>query len=165
MNNFVQMLLRNYGDSDGEDIIQDVMLSISRSLDITLSAQQLAAYVYKSLRNKVVDTFRKKRLNKVSLDSLSNNHEENKRNPGSYIKDERSDIHNRMVSDYLIDSLYAALGKCSTGEKEIIISSEICGQSVTEMARTKGVPEGTLRARKSRAMKKLYKILNQGGHL
>ena len=58
---YVRRLIDDAADRDAEDIVQDVMLSIFDKADVTIPIENLAAYVYRSLRNKVIDVFRKKK--------------------------------------------------------------------------------------------------------
>ena len=52
--NYVRRWVQDAAERDGEDIVQDVMLNIFDSTDITAPVENLAAYVYRSLYNRAV---------------------------------------------------------------------------------------------------------------
>ena len=66
--NYARRWVQDTAERDGEDIVQDVMLNIFDSTDITAPVENLTAYVYRSLYNRVVDMLRKSRRT-VSLDA------------------------------------------------------------------------------------------------
>ena len=70
---YVRSRIDDAADRDAEDIVQDVMLNIFDKADISIPIENLAAYIYQSLRNRIVDLFRKRKevyfLEKVVQDS------------------------------------------------------------------------------------------------
>src|SRR4030065_391354 len=58
---YVRGLIGDAADRDGEDVVQDVLEGILRQLDVNRSIEDLEAYVYRALRNRVIDLFRKRR--------------------------------------------------------------------------------------------------------
>ncbi|HEB29357.1 MAG TPA: hypothetical protein ENI15_00565 [Spirochaetes bacterium] len=59
--NYVSRWVQDTAERDGEDIVQDVMLNIFDSTDITAPVENPASYVYRSLYNRAVDMLRKPR--------------------------------------------------------------------------------------------------------
>ena len=59
--NYARRKIDDMADRDAEDIVQDVFVSLFEKADVTLPIENLAAYVYQSLRNRLVDIFRKKK--------------------------------------------------------------------------------------------------------
>ena len=64
---YVRRLIDDTAERDGEDIVQDVALSLFNRADVLMPIEALSAYVYQSLRNRVIDYLRRRR-NIVSLD-------------------------------------------------------------------------------------------------
>jgi len=62
--NLVSYVRKNWraaNEADAEDIVQDVALNLFTKVDFNTPIENLFAYVYRSLRNKIVDLTRKKR--------------------------------------------------------------------------------------------------------
>lgn len=51
MTRYVRRLIEDTGDRDGEDIVQDVALSLFQRADVLMPIEALSAYVYQSLRD------------------------------------------------------------------------------------------------------------------
>jgi RNA polymerase sigma-70 factor (ECF subfamily) len=73
---YVHRLIDDTAERDAEDIVQDVILNILDGIDVGRPIENLFAYVYQSLRNRVVDLFRKRKdtlsLSEVVLSSPDN---------------------------------------------------------------------------------------------
>ena len=67
---FVRRRIDDAADRDAEDIVQDVMLKIFDSADVSLPFENLAAYVYRSLRNRVIDLLRTRKTTESLSDVL-----------------------------------------------------------------------------------------------
>ena len=61
---YVRGLVRDAADRDGEDVVQDVMLRLLEAPDPSRPIEDLAAYVYRALRNRVIDVIRGRRPEK-----------------------------------------------------------------------------------------------------
>ena len=55
--NYVHRLIKDTSEMDAEDIVQDVMLNLFDTADITAPIENLSAYVYRSIYNRVVDRY------------------------------------------------------------------------------------------------------------
>ena len=66
---FVRSWIEDAAERDGEDIVQDVALNIFDRADVSVPIDNLSAYVYQALRNRVIDLQRKKKQKAISLDS------------------------------------------------------------------------------------------------
>ena len=58
---YVRRLIDDAAERDGEDIVEDVIVNLFDKADITSPIDNLTAYVYRSLRNRIIDYLRKKR--------------------------------------------------------------------------------------------------------
>lgn len=141
---YVRTLIEDSGDRDAEDIVQDVMLSIFDKADVTIPIENLAAYVYRSLRNKVIDIFRKKH-EVVSLDEV--------------ICQAGFDPARQVERKELIEHIFSAMDSLSPVQRSILIATEFEGKSYRELSEEWKVPVGTLLARKSRALNKIKQEL------
>ena len=141
---YVRRLIDDAGDRDAEDIVQDVMLSIFDKADVTIPIENLAAYVYRSLRNKVIDIFRKRE----EILSLSD-----------VIGDARSDTERVVERKELMDFVFRAVDSLPPAQRGILIATEFEGRSFRELSEEWEVPIGTLLARKSRALQQIREKL------
>jgi RNA polymerase sigma factor (sigma-70 family) len=141
---YVRRLIDDAADRDAEDIVQDVMLSIFDKADVTIPIENLAAYVYRSLRNKVIDIFRKKD-NILSLSEV--------------ISDYRYDTEQAVERKELMEFVFRAVDSLPDEQREVLIATELEGWSFRELSDRWEIPIGTLLARKSRALQHIRKQL------
>ena len=155
--NYVRKRLDDSADQSAEDIVQDVMLNIYAKADITEPIENLSAYIYQSLRNKIIDGFRKKR-NDVSLDQTMDPKKQ------LYLKDilhdKRYEVVPELEKKEMMNKLYQAIDKLKPKERALIIATEFDDCSFRDLAEEWDEPIGTLLARKSRALEKIKKLMN-----
>lgn len=158
---YVRGLIEDAAERDGEDIVQDVFLNIFNLADITIPIENLSAYVYQSLRNRVVDFLRKRRTDTVSLDAEVS--EEKGLSLAGIIRDARSDTARKINKEEIRQRIFEAIESLSTDQKAVFIETEFNGRPFKELAKEWSVPLGTLLARKSRALKKIRIVLADSG--
>ena len=56
---YVRAWISDAADRDAEDVVQDVIERLFEKADVTEPVADLSAYLYRSLRNKVIDLYRK----------------------------------------------------------------------------------------------------------
>jgi RNA polymerase sigma factor (sigma-70 family) len=137
---YVRRMIDDAADRDAEDIVQDVMLSIFDKADVTMPIENLAAYVYRSLRNKVIDIFRRKE-DPLSLSDV--------------IRDTETDIERDAERKELMDFVFQAIDSLPEEQRAVLIATDLEGWSFRELSERWNVPLGTLLARKSRALKQM----------
>jgi len=141
---YVRRRLDDAAGQDAEDIVQDVILGLFERADPTVPIQNLAAFVYRALRNRIIDRFRKKR---ETLPLLENALESG--------DDPLLELERRET----LETVFAAMDGLAAKEKAVILATEIEGRTFKELASDWDVPIGTLLARKSRALQKIRKRL------
>jgi RNA polymerase sigma factor (sigma-70 family) len=149
---YVHRLIDDTAERDGEDIVQDVILNIFSKADVTIPIENLTAYVYQALRNRVIDYLRRKRKI-VSLDEKV--FEDEALTLSDILPDPRND---RMSEEFRLDireRLFEALSGLGEEQRAIIIATEFEGRTFKVLSEAWGVPMGTLLARKSRALQKI----------
>jgi len=137
---FVRYLIVDEAERDAEDIVQDVMLNIFNKTDIIEPIENLSAYIYQSLRNRVKDLLRKKK----DMTSLS-----------ELIHDVRYDTVHEFEKKEIQEQIFRAIDSLSDEQRAVIIATEFEGRSFRELAEEWQIPIGTLLARKSRALEKM----------
>ncbi len=153
---YVRGLIHDAADRDGEDIVQDVMLSLFEAPDLGLRIENLAAYVYRALRNRVIDVLRSRKKER-SLDEPVP--------PGEgltlreTLEDARIDTARDMERQDFHRALFDAIEDLPDDQRESLVLTEFEGWSFRELSEATGTPLGTLLARKSRALGKIRKSL------
>jgi RNA polymerase sigma factor (sigma-70 family) len=147
---------RRYGAASPEDIVQDVALSLLDKFNIDSQVENLAGYIYRSLRNKILDTQKKKRR-EVSIEEFMDKKKENILN--NTFADEADEIS--VLDEFEPQQLLDAIEKLGDDDKYIIKETHFKGKSFQQLSKELNVPVGTLLSRKHRAQAKLGKILQE----
>jgi RNA polymerase sigma factor (sigma-70 family) len=155
---YARRLIDDAGDRDGEDIVQDVALSLFNRADVLIPIETLSSYVYQSLRNKVTDYLRRRR-NMVSLDEPID--DENGPSLIHEISENISEIDREVTRSELRTRILEAIESLSDNEKAVVIETELNGRSFRDISEEWGIPLGTLLARKSRALAKVRELLRE----
>jgi len=141
---YVRRRIDDAADHDAEDIVQDVVVHLFDRADPSVPIQNLAAYIYRALRNRIVDYFRRKRETVTLREAVPNSMQ----NPALEIEKEE-----------ILEDVFAAMEALSAEEKAVILATEMEGRAFKELAEEWAIPLGTLLARKNRALKKIRKHL------
>jgi RNA polymerase sigma-70 factor (ECF subfamily) len=155
--NYVRKNIKElYFNVPPEDIIQDVALNLLSKFDVDLQVENLAAYIYRSLKNKIIDEKRKTK-NDLSIEYFEQNKKLNEEVISildeSNIEEGKPDIDK--------EKLYKAIALLNPDEQEIILSTEFDKKTFVELSEELDIPIGTLLSRKHRALAKLFKILTK----
>jgi RNA polymerase sigma-70 factor (ECF subfamily) len=138
-------------DRDAEDIVQDVAVKIFSRADSASPINNIAGFVYNSLKNRIIDILRTKRENyeikkemEVRLIEFSELF---------YGKSDNS------YSENMINELKGAILRLKPPYQKIIIAIDFEGYSYKEVSAETGIPIGTLMSRRHRAISLLFKEL------
>jgi len=148
---YVRSLLKGSATADAEDIVHDVLLKILEKADLIVPADNLMAYVYRSLKNRVIDTLRTGK----STVSLEDGTSDEGGRLIDMLKDLQPNALEMLQTEEGKQALFAALEQLNPMEKQVIIAHELEGVPFRELAQKWDVPQNTLLSHKSRAMKKL----------
>ena len=140
---------QRFADVSPEDIVQDVALSLLDKLNIDAQIENLAGYIYRSLRNKILDNKKKKRVD-FSIESFEKNINET-------VAAENEEIDKLL--DFEPEQLHKAIQQLSNDDKYIINTTHFEGKSFQQLSKELNTPVGTLLSRKHRAQAKLAKII------
>ncbi|MBN2224476.1 MAG: RNA polymerase sigma factor [Deltaproteobacteria bacterium] len=149
---YVRGLISDAADRDSEDVVQDVLESVLRQFDLSQPIEDLSAYVYRALRNRVIDLFRKKR-NMVSIDAALADDEE--LSLASLLADAAPDAFDELSGKETLIRIAAVMESLGDDEKAVVVETELHERTFKELAEEWGVPIGTLLSRKSRALAKI----------
>jgi RNA polymerase sigma factor (sigma-70 family) len=143
----VRSWLADTAERDAEDVVQDVALALFESTDLAEPIRDLSAYVYRALRNRVVDLYRSRRPAAAGG------------SPPEELADERSEAAGVAAGLELRESLFEAIDRLPAAQRAVFLATELEGSSFRELAERWGVPIGTLLARKHRAVQALRSAL------
>lgn len=140
---------------DPEDIVHDVALNVYSKADVNYPIENLAGYIYRSIRNRITDYQRK---NSSTVKKVSNSMDYEHIDVSD---DGPSELEEAKKRDQLKDQVMGALDKLNPEQRLIIIKTEFEGLSFNQLSEELGSPIGTLLARKHRAVANLKKIMNE----
>lgn len=140
---------------DADDILQDVFSELVEAYRLMKPIEQVGAWLYRVARNRIIDSFRKRKpeslphpphgglveegeTDSISLEDLL---------PSSDAGPEAA--YNRAV---LLEELEAALDELPPGQRDVFIAHEIDGRSFRQLAADTGLSVNTLLSRKHYAV-------------
>lgn len=154
--NFVRMNLDDrYYDASPEDIVQDVVLNLINKLNPDTQIGNLTGYIYRSLKNRIID-YQKKKQRTVSMEIFMYRKNEN------YLLNTVTDEvlpEEPVYANLEPELLHHAVSQLRPDEQAVIIATEFEQYTFEELSKEWDVPLGTLLSRKHRALSKLHKLL------
>ncbi len=141
---------------DAEDIVQDVVLSLYTKVDFNRPVENMLAYTYRSLRNRVIDRQRKR---KDQVLSTYDDEESGENLLLRTLANEEVTEEEAYEKEENIDKMFDLIEDLRPDQQEILIMTEIEGYTFDELSQEWGIPIGTLLSRKHRAMAKLQKLM------
>lgn len=156
---FARRKLADAAERDGEDLVQDVVLGILERADVMAPIENFSAFVYRSIRNRVVDELRRSRTSVVSLDAG----DEDDEGPSllELLPQLDHGAADAAAREELYERLYRAIDELPEAQRDVIVMTELEGHTFRELAEEWGVPLGTLLARKSRGIKAIREMMSE----
>jgi len=145
---YVNTKISDTANRDAEDIIQDVALKLFSGADRYGPIQNVAGFVYRSIKNKIIDIMRTNKYKETSIDSEDDLLE---------LVEVLQQSNEVYPSDKLITLLKKCIDKLKPAYRDIIIAVDYEGYSYQEISKETGIPAGTLMSRRHRAIGILYK--------
>ena len=155
---FVRSRARRISEMDAEDIVADVMLSFVSKLETNGPVENLAAYAYRAIRNRMID-YERKSAKLTSLDGMAD--EDGELPLLSMLAAENEEPFDAQERAERMHRLTDAIGKLEPRQRAVLIATELKGKSFRELSEAWGEPIGTLLSRKSRAVKTLRRLLEE----
>ncbi|MCF8369725.1 MAG: RNA polymerase sigma factor [Bacteroidales bacterium] len=155
---FVKSYWTGDAEADAEDIVQDVMLSLYTKVDFNRPIENLLAYTYRSLKNRVIDRQRKR---KDQVLSTWDDEESGENSLLRLLASEEVSKEEAEETEENIEKMFELIEELRPDQQEILIMTEIEGYTFEELSKEWAVPIGTLLSRKHRAMAKLQKLMAQ----
>jgi RNA polymerase sigma factor (sigma-70 family) len=153
---YVHHLIDDAAARDGEDIVQDVALSILSRPDILIPIETVSAYVYQSLRNRVIDYFRRPKI-MISLDDSLN--DDDMLSLADALSGTAPDAESEAARSELRRQITEAIEGLPDDQKAVVVETEVNGRKFSDLSEEWNIPIGTLLARKARGMAKVRESL------
>ena len=154
---YVQQQLFEPDQANAEDIVSDVTFNLLRRADLIGEIENLTAYIYRSLANRITDHHRG-RVPTVRLDEPGDGEaaplEIADGSPGPEQMAEQRELRDRLA---------AALSRLAPKERAVWLATEVDGRTFRELSEEWDEPIGTLLSRKSRAAQTLRRFLGDYG--
>ncbi len=143
-------------DAEAEDVLQDVWFQLSNMVDLG-AIDNLNAWLYRVARNRVTDSYRKRRPE--ALEDLAYENEE-----GEALFDELlladfetpEDVHLRQL---VWETLYEALDELPPAQRDVFVWNELEDETFQSISDRTGINIKTLISRKGYAVKHLRRRL------
>lgn len=157
---FIRQRVRS--QEEAEDILQDVFTNVlAASAHVQKPIENIASWVFTAVRNRIIDSYRKKRSETFSDMYTAGQIEDGMDSFENFI----SDISHTPDSDLLRKTIWEAvlegLAELPTEQREVFVKNEFEGVSFREMSEETGVNINTLLARKRYAVLHLRKHLQE----
>ncbi len=164
---FIRQRVRS--QEEAEDILQDVFTNVlAASANVQKPIENIASWVFTAVRNRIIDSYRKKRAETFSdlqgpgqSDELADAFE-------NFIGDNSSNPEIDLMRKTIWDSVQEGLAELPEEQREVFVKNEFEGISFRQMSEESGVNINTLLARKRyavlhlrRQLKDLYSSINE----
>jgi RNA polymerase sigma factor (sigma-70 family) len=147
---------------DAEDILQDVFYQFARVNDLMNPVEQTAAWLYRAARNRIIDTYKKKKELSFSVFEDSGNEDEDDLSDFiDILTADEATPETEMLRSFVWDAIKNAIDELPQAQRDILIKTEFEGLPVKEIADKTGVPVNTLLSRKHYAVKHLREKLGE----
>jgi RNA polymerase sigma factor (sigma-70 family) len=145
---YARAWIADTAERDAEDVVQDVIERMFERSDTAESIVDISAYLYRALRNRVIDLYRRRRPPAAELDAE--------------IADTRYEATEAVERQETFKELFDAMESLPEAQRAVLAATELEGRSYEELAEEWETPIGTLLARKHRAIRALRKTLAGG---
>lgn len=145
---------------EAEDILQDVFTNVlAASRDVNKPIDNLASWVFTSVRNRIIDTYRKKKAHTFADLGGKDDKEDSIDYVERYLGDNSYSPELDLVRKTIWESVTEGLEEIPEEQKWVFIKNEFEGVSFREMSEETGININTLLARKRYAVLYLRKKL------
>ena len=143
-------------ETDSEDILQEVFLRFVQT-DAVNPISQVAAWLFRVARNRIVDTGRKQR--EQSLPAVRDDDDALLYEVTDFLIDDNRSPDMELIRTTIWEEMTAVLDELPTEQRDAFLLTEVEGFSFRELSEDTGIPVATLLSRKHYAVKHLRRRL------
>jgi RNA polymerase sigma factor (sigma-70 family) len=133
-----------------EDILQEVFSELIEAYRLMKPIEEAGAWMFRVARNRIIDLFRKRKVESLSDESLSEDGDAMRLE--DLLPSPREGPDATYVRSVLLDELSEALEELPEDQREVFVAHELEGKSFKELAAETGVGVNTLLSRKRYAV-------------
>jgi RNA polymerase sigma factor (sigma-70 family) len=164
---FIRQRVRS--QEEAEDILQDVFTNVlAASANVQKPIENIASWVFTAVRNRIIDSYRKKRAETFSDMQTPGQAEDGVDSFENFLGDSVNTPETDLVRKTIWESVQAGLAELPDEQRDVFVKNEFEGVSFREMSEETGVNINTLLARKRYAvlhlrkrLKHLYSSINE----
>jgi RNA polymerase sigma factor (sigma-70 family) len=155
---FIRQRVRS--QEEAEDILQDVFANVlAASSSVQKPIENIASWVFTAVRNRIIDSYRKKRAENFSDMQTPGQIEEGIDSFENFIGDLTNSPESELTRKTIWEAVLGGLADLPAEQREVFVKNEFEGVSFREMSEASGVNINTLLARKRYAVLHLRKHL------
>ncbi len=155
---FIRQRVRS--QEEAEDILQDVFTNVlAASRNVQKPIENIASWVFTAVRNRIIDSYRKKRAETFSDMQTPSQAEDGIDTFESFLGDYTTTPEVDLLRKTIWESVQDGLSELPEEQREVFVKNEFEGVSFREMSEDTGVNINTLLARKRYAVLHLRKRL------
>jgi len=146
---------------DAQDILQDVFYEFTEISRTEEPVNQVASWLFRVARNKIIDKYRKKKTDR--LDDIKLNHQPNEEENyflSELIAADGLNADDQFDNSMLMMAIEDALSEIPKEQREVFTMHELENKSFKEISELTGASVNTLLSRKRYAVQHLRKRLN-----
>ncbi|MCO6466008.1 MAG: sigma-70 family RNA polymerase sigma factor [Bradyrhizobiaceae bacterium] len=164
---FIRQRVRS--QEEAEDILQDVFANVlAASKDVNKPIDNLASWVFTSVRNRIIDSYRKKKTDSFADLSSADSKDDGMEQIDRFLGDFSYNPEHDLVRKTIWEAVLEGLEEVPEEQKWVFVKNEFEGVSFREMSEETGVNINTLLARKRYAvlhlrtkLQELYDTVNE----
>jgi RNA polymerase sigma factor (sigma-70 family) len=146
-------------ENDVEDILQDAFYELVEAYRMMKPVEQVSAWLFRVVRNRITDLFRKKRPESMADAPANSRDDGEKLLLEDLLPSPDAGPEEVYARNVLLEELDAALDELPEEQREVFIAHELGGYSFKELAAATGVTVNTLLSRKHYAVLHLRRRL------
>jgi RNA polymerase sigma factor (sigma-70 family) len=155
---FIRQRVRS--QEEAEDILQDVFTNVlAASANVQKPIENIASWVFTAVRNRIIDSYRKKRAETFSDMQTPGQAEDGVDSFENFLGDASNDPEIDLMRKTIWESVQEGLAELPEEQRDVFVKNEFEGISFREMSEDTGVNINTLLARKRYAVLHLRKRL------
>lgn len=155
---FIRQRVRS--QEEAEDILQDVFTNIIAAAGkVHKPIENISSWVYTAVRNRIIDSYRKKRADVFSEMQTPGQIEDGIDNFENFISDFAASPETSIMNKAIWKAVNSGLSELPEEQRDVFVKNEFEGISFREMSEQTGVNINTLLARKRYAVLHLRKRL------
>lgn len=163
---FIRQRVRS--QEEAEDILQDVFTNVlAASKNVQKPIENIASWVFTAVRNRIIDSYRKKRAETFSDLQTPGQAEDGVDTFENFLGDVSTSPESDLIRKTIWEAVQDGLQELPHEQRDVFVKNEFEGISFRQMSEETGVNINTLLARKRYAvlhlrkrLKDLYKSIN-----